>query len=262
MPEISLSDTTLYIRDHGEGRLTLFLPGLLLDSTFWLDQVADLSGTRRCVAVDLRGHGRSEPVATQSLDIDRFAEDIAELIVALDAPQADVVGFSLGGVIGALLYERHPALVRSLSLLSVNWTQDDAPYARYRAEMARLVIREGKDALFRRFDEYIVAGEAALFARARYRSMLETTRHDMIVALLLSAPRMRDFNYLRAALDLPVLFVTGEQDTIAGPEQTSALASTMKNATVTTIAGAGRLTPLERADAVTIALRDFWASLP
>lgn len=259
MGEITLSDTTLYVRERGSGPLALFLPGLLIDSTFWLDQLKGLSDLRRCVAVDLRGHGRSEPVAEPVIDIDRFTDDIVELIGALGGEPADIVGFSLGGVIASLLYERRPELVRSLVLLSVNWTQDDAPYARYRREMARLVIREGKDALFRRFDEYIVAGDANLFARARYRSMLESTRHDMIVALLTSAPDMRDFNYLLPKLDLPVLFVAGDGDTVTSPAQTRSLAAAMPRASVAVVEGAGRLTPLERPEGLNAAIRAFWS---
>jgi len=260
VPEISVNDTTLYVRERGSGPLGLFLPGFLLDSTFWLDGLAGLSDLHRCVAVDLRGHGRSEPTAKADLDIDEYVEDIAQLIRALGEESADIVGFSLGGVLGALLYERYPSLVRSLTLLSVNWTQDDAPYALYRQEMARLVIREGKDALFRRFDEYIVDKNAQLFARARYRSMLETTRHDMIVALLLSAPKMRDFNYLAPQLGCPVLFVVGDGDAIMGPDATRTLAASMPNAEVAVVAGAGRLTPLETPEALNDAIRRFWAA--
>jgi len=45
-----------------------------------------------------------------------MADDVAALIAHLKLPRADVMGYSLGARIGAVLAARHPELMRSLIL--------------------------------------------------------------------------------------------------------------------------------------------------
>ena len=83
MPYARVNGTMLYYREAGEGRLALFIHGFPLDHTLWLDQLAGLAHVRRCVAVDLRGFGRSDPVVEPTLSMEMLADDVAELIEAL-----------------------------------------------------------------------------------------------------------------------------------------------------------------------------------
>jgi pimeloyl-ACP methyl ester carboxylesterase len=72
---------------------------------------------RRVIALDNRGHGQSaklyDPAAYHT---DIMAGDVAALIAHLKLPRADVMGYSLGARISAVLAARHPELVRSLIL--------------------------------------------------------------------------------------------------------------------------------------------------
>jgi len=73
----------LYYREAGQGRLALFIHGFPMDHSVWLDQLAGLAHVRHCVAVDLRGFGRSDPVVEPTLSMEVLADDLAELIDAL-----------------------------------------------------------------------------------------------------------------------------------------------------------------------------------
>lgn len=83
-------------------------------SESWAGVAPLLAGSRRVLAVDLRGHGRSEWVGPYS--IGGMADDVVALLDALDLPVAHVVGHSLGGVVAYVLAERHPSRLASLVL--------------------------------------------------------------------------------------------------------------------------------------------------
>src|SRR3954452_17965328 len=71
---------------------------------------------RRVVAVELQGHGHT-PDTGRAMSIDRFADDVAELLDRVaDGMPADVWGYSLGALTATSLAVRHPAKVRRLVL--------------------------------------------------------------------------------------------------------------------------------------------------
>ena len=50
----------MYFEDVGKGVPVVFIHGMGGDAREWSFVVSELSGELRCVAVDLRGHGRSD----------------------------------------------------------------------------------------------------------------------------------------------------------------------------------------------------------
>ena len=55
--------------EQGSGPVALFVHGVLLNSHLWRHQLADLSDTRRCIAVDLLAHGDTEIVPEQDVSV-------------------------------------------------------------------------------------------------------------------------------------------------------------------------------------------------
>jgi pimeloyl-ACP methyl ester carboxylesterase len=61
------------------------------------------SAGRRVLAPDARGHGRSEkPHDPERYGEDRMARDLAALVERIDAPQVDLVGYSMGAIVALL----------------------------------------------------------------------------------------------------------------------------------------------------------------
>jgi non-heme chloroperoxidase len=95
---IKLSDhNAIYYKDWGTGRPVVFSHGWPLNADAWDEQMQFLASRGfRCIAHDRRGHGRSSQ-PWDGNDLDRYADDLAELLEALDVKDAIMVGHSTGG---------------------------------------------------------------------------------------------------------------------------------------------------------------------
>ena len=99
---------------RGLGDPVLFIHGALGHVAIWAEPMEALSATRRVIACDLRGHGKSSPAATPDCNV--HVGDAAAVLTdkAGDAP-ATVVGWSNGASIALALALEHPALVQGWS---------------------------------------------------------------------------------------------------------------------------------------------------
>lgn len=119
---VTTSDgVSLSVRDwgsHAAGHTVVFLHGFCLNKESWNIQMTQLirrwGNNIRIISYDHRGHGDSGNASMHTYRIDRLADDLAELLVALGVTgPLTLAGHSMGGMT-ALAYLRRPASKRPI----------------------------------------------------------------------------------------------------------------------------------------------------
>src|SRR3954470_2037984 len=127
MPHHEIDGVPIWYEEHGDPAgppLVALHGGILTFHRSFDDVLPWLREGRRVIGVELQGHGHT-PDTGRAMSIERFADDVAELIdrVAGGGP-VDVWGYSLGALTATSLAVRHPAKVRRLVLAASNIRAD------------------------------------------------------------------------------------------------------------------------------------------
>jgi pimeloyl-ACP methyl ester carboxylesterase len=117
MPYLERDGTRLFYEDRGSGGAPLLLShGLMNDHSYFEPQLNELSDVRRVVAVDLRGHGKSDK-PEQTYTIQGLADDLAWISDQLGLDGVVAVGHSLGGATSLQLAADSPDMVSAAIVL-------------------------------------------------------------------------------------------------------------------------------------------------
>ncbi len=90
------------------------------------------------VAIDCRGRGRSQITGPGTYGLAGHARDVAEIADQLGCTQMTYVGWSMGALIGMVVAQQSPELMRRLVLLDHTGPMDPDAVSLVRASMGRL----------------------------------------------------------------------------------------------------------------------------
>ena len=109
----------MYYEIHGKGEPVVLLHGsfMTLTNFNWPEMIATLAKSRRVIAVEMQGHGRTADI-DRDFSYDNLADDIAALLDYLKIGKADVIGYSMGASVAMNLAIRHPNQVRKVVSIS------------------------------------------------------------------------------------------------------------------------------------------------
>jgi pimeloyl-ACP methyl ester carboxylesterase len=110
----------------GPGVPVLFVHSYAGSAAHWRAQLAHLRPHRRAVAVDLRGHGHSDPPGELEYSMPALAQDIAAVAEALNLSRFVLVGHSMGGAAAAAYVGEKPGRVAGLVLAGAPGKSDPA----------------------------------------------------------------------------------------------------------------------------------------
>jgi len=97
---------------------------MAISSNFnWTGWIGELSKTRKVIAVEMQGHGRTRDI-NRDFSYESLADDIAALLDHLKIKQADLFGYSMGGGVAMQVAIRHPEKVRKVVSMSAVFRND------------------------------------------------------------------------------------------------------------------------------------------
>jgi 3-oxoadipate enol-lactonase len=263
---LQLDGVELYYEDSGgAGPPVVFAHGLLFSGTLFRFQVEALRAAYRCITFDFRGQGRSQ-VTRDGYDMETLTGDASALIERLRASPCHFVGLSMGGFVGMRLALRRAGLLRSLCL--VNSSADAEPFwnkPRYTL-MAAVAPWLGLRPLVRPVMKI-------LFGRSFLRDPSLASLRDSLRDELLRLDVNGNIRALRgvlgrpsilaqlSAIRTPTLVLSGEEDVAIPGNRARRTAERIPGARSAVIPRAGHSSTLEQPEAVTAALREFFASV-
>jgi pimeloyl-ACP methyl ester carboxylesterase len=108
----------MYYEIHGNGAPVVLLHGAFMAITDdWRAWINELAKTRKVIAVEMQGHGRTADI-DRDMTYDNLSDDVAALLDYLKVPNADIIGYSLGGGVAIDTAIRHPEKVRKVVSVS------------------------------------------------------------------------------------------------------------------------------------------------
>src|SRR6185436_9683898 len=188
----------MYYEIHGSGEPVVLLHGAFMAiSGDWSDWVGELSKTRKVIAVEMQGHGRTADI-NRDITYENLSDDVAGLLDYLKIERADIIGYSLGGGVAMLCAIRHPEKVRKVVSIS-------APYARDGW------VKEANDALANLTWELFKGSPM----EAEYKKLSPTPDKfpDLVNHIKATALKPYDFGADKLkATKAPMLFIHGDAD--------------------------------------------------
>ena len=108
----------MYYEIRGQGEPVVLLHGAFMAiSGDWNDWINELAKTRKVIAVEMQGHGRTADIKRE-ITYENLSDDVAALLDYLKIERADIVGYSLGAGTAMMTAIRHPEKVRKVVSIS------------------------------------------------------------------------------------------------------------------------------------------------
>ncbi|HEX9083100.1 MAG TPA: alpha/beta hydrolase [Gemmatimonadaceae bacterium] len=242
---------------RGAAKTILLIHGAGMSARSWALQIQGLSPSHQVLAMDLPGHGASDPIAEGS--IESYTDAACSLLTMLGIGPVFVAGHSLGGSVALALAARRPELVKGLVLIS-SCAKTPQSGGTFKALLGSLPAPFGRmlfSSTARSFLFALGANKTAvqLALRDLRNCRPETIRKDMAAA--------EAMNLENAAQDLriPTLILCGTSDIVTPLRLSEKLTGLIPGAQLHVVDGAGHMLPLEAPERVNQEISEFVASV-
>ena len=250
MAKIQVNGVNLYYELHGpESAPVLVLNnGILMNAaTSWVFQTKVLAKHYHLLQYDCRGQGQSDhPEGAYSMKL--HADDLAELLEALEIEKAHIAGISYGGEVAQAFALQYPQ--KTLSLILADTVSEVSPELRYVVEGWMDALHTGEAKAFFNatvpwnFSPQFVRANPALLQDAQKRyALLDFEAVICLCECFLDV----DFTAQLSQIQVPTCIIVGEKDLLKGPEYAQIIAGQIPHAELHVLPGAGHATCWERA---------------
>jgi pimeloyl-ACP methyl ester carboxylesterase len=258
------TEFALHFEAQGSGLPLLLIHGFPLSSRMWAGQLEALSSQAQVLAPDLPGFGDS-PISDTANTVERYAEDCAAVLDALDLLEPVAVGgFSMGGYAAFAFARLFPERVRALLLLSTRAGADSAEGKANRDKSIAGVKEHGAsavtEAMFPKFLAPATYTERPEVAAAAKDLMAAATPEGIIAGLSAMRDRL-DSTPLLTGMKVPTLIIHGNEDQLIPPSEAEIMDAGIKGSQLHLIANAGHLPNLEQPEEFNRIVSNFLKNL-
>ena len=263
----------LYYEETGEGTPIVFVHEFAGDCRSWEPQVRHFSRRYRCITYSARGYAPSDvPDGVDAYSQERSREDLRSVLDVLKLPAPHVVGLSMGAFATlhfGMRYCSKGTAPRALSLTLAGCGTGAHPAAYVQAQadsraMAASIRREGMAHLAATYGH----GPARVQfrnkdARGFAEAISQLSEHsaegsaNTLLGYQARRPSLYDLTETIAAIDVPVLVVTGDEDE-ACLEPSLLLKRTIPKAALAVFPRSGHAINLEEPARFNQLLEDFF----
>ena len=212
----------------------VLIHGLGLTSAIWRDHISLLEEHYQVLRYDLCGHGQTAP-PTETPSLAVLSNQLLLLLDHLEIGRADLIGFSLGGMINRRFAIDSPDRVRSLVILnSPHERSRDAQEeveARARASDAGGPAATIDATLARWFTPEFLASDPTTVDAVR-SMVLDNDAANYAAHRFVLATGVKELIRPDPPIDVPTLVMTSEFDTGSTPAMSVAIASEISGSTI------------------------------
>ena len=265
--QLVIADRKLSYLDVGSGPVLLFGHSYLWDSAMWAPQIATLSAQYRCIVPELWGHGQSDILPNNCKTLLDIADQMLELMDALEISHFSVVGQSVGAMWGAELVLKAPTRVKTLVMLnSFIGFEPEVTRAKYDGMLDMITAAKAIPApLISAISPLFFANDAANntpeLVTDFEQSLASITAEQILTIVKLG--RMifgrRDTMEYAEQLTLPCLIMAGVEDKARSVLESYLMSDAIDGSQLVHIPAAGHISTLEQAEFINQHLADFLA---
>lgn len=265
--QLVIADRKLSYLDVGSGPVLLFGHSYLWDSAMWAPQIATLSAQYRCIVPELWGHGQSDLLPNNCKTLLDIADQMLELMDALEITHFSVVGQSVGAMWGAELVLKAPTRVKTLVMLnSFIGFEPEVTRAKYDGMLDMITAAKAIPApLISAISPLFFANDAANntpeLVTGFEQSLASITAEQIptIVKLGRMIFGRRDTMEYAEQLTLPCLIMAGVEDKARSVLESYLMSDAINGSQLVHIPAAGHISTLEQAEFINQHLADFLA---
>ena len=213
----------LHYEETGAGVPVVFVHEYAGDHRSWEAQMRHFGQRYRAIAYAARGYPPSDvPDDVTKYNQARAADDIAAVLDSLGIGKAHVVGLSMGGFATLHFGFRHPARALSLCVAGCGYGAEKGQQDKFRSEVAAVAAFLDQHGMAAFADRYAHGPTRVQFENKNPRGFEEFKRqlaeHAAIGArntqlgIQGERPSLYDLTDRMAALTMPVLILTGDED--------------------------------------------------
>ena len=244
----------------GDGTPVVLIHGLGLTGALW-NRVRDSFGPGyQLVVVDVRGAGGTRELEREELSLERWADDLAAMLGALDIRSPVLVGHSLGASVALRLALERPDDVRALVLIGPDPNLSNlAPRMLAAADLIESIGLEAwVDEHWSKnppFSPDSLGRDPSVLAE--YRALLLQNDPDDYVRQCRAIAAAESLAGRLGEVKQPALVIIGGSDDRTLPEHGRELADELEDARVVELADIGHTLPLEAPEATAAAVHTF-----